>query len=84
MEHKKLLYEHTRDRTWNLLIRSQAPYPFGHTPIKIYSLSLILSCDHKIISSRVTRTTPTYKKLLNVNFRIGESNPGLLGESERS
>ena len=23
-------YDHARTRTWNLLIRSQAPYPLGH------------------------------------------------------
>ena len=43
------IYEHltklepTRDRTWNLLIRSQAPYPFGHRSLLLEEVLLKVS-----------------------------------------
>ncbi|RUS33877.1 hypothetical protein BC938DRAFT_483409 [Jimgerdemannia flammicorona] len=37
---KAILNEPTRGRTWNLLIRSQAPYPFGHRPISYLILGI--------------------------------------------
>ena len=35
--------EPTRDRTWNLLIRSQAPYPFGHRSLLLEEVLLKVS-----------------------------------------
>ncbi len=41
---KKNLHDLARDRTWNLLLRRQAPYPLGHKATNKY-LSLSVKID---------------------------------------
>ncbi len=51
-------YERTRDRTWNLLLRRQAPYPLGHTSLYSFFVFKILKV-HELLAKYDVAVTVT-------------------------
>ena len=64
---RKQKFDHARIRTWNLLIRSQAPYPLGHATG--YEGNIVQPCLGNILTSGELCGQVTWTHIVDISAK---------------